>query len=120
MMRRGFWLAAGAVLGVAGYRKASRMARSVTGAAVPARMLSSGPRALSSRHEARPPVPVTTVPLTVARTTGRVRSAASFARDVREGMAEYRELHGGQLRRSLGDQRGRESGRGSQRGSIEP
>ena len=120
MMRRGFWLAAGAVLGVAGYRKAGRMARSITGAAVPAKMLSSGPRALNSSRAARPPVPVTTVPLTVARTTGRMRSAASFARDVREGMAEYRELHGRQLGNSLGDQRGRESGRGSQRGSIEP
>jgi hypothetical protein len=115
MMRRGFWLAAGAVLGVAGYRKAGRMARSITGAAVPAKMLSSGPRALNSSRAARPPVPVTTVPL-----TARMRSAASFARDVREGMAEYRELHGRQLGNSLGDQRGRESGRGSQRGSIEP
>jgi hypothetical protein len=119
-MRRGFWLAAGAVLGVAGYRKASRVARAVTGAAVPAKMLTSGPRALRSGGEVRPPVPVTTVPLTVARTTGRMRSAASFARDVREGMAEYRELHGRQLGRSLGEQRGREPGRESQRGSIEP
>jgi|HubBroStandDraft_4_1064222.scaffolds.fasta_scaffold328409_2 hypothetical protein len=114
-MRRGFWLATGAVLGVAGYRKASRIARAVTGAAVPAKMVSSGPRALNSGREARP-----AVALTVARTTGRVRSAASFARDVREGMAEYRELHGRQLGRSLGDQRGREPGRGNQRGSIEP
>ncbi len=111
MMRRGFWLAAGAVLGVAGYRKASRVARAITGAPVPGRMLSSGPRALRAADgEARPSVPV----------TARIRSAASFAHDVREGMAEYRELHGRQLGRSLGNRRDRASGRGRQRGSIEP
>jgi hypothetical protein len=110
MMRRGFWLAAGAVLGVAGYRKASRMARSVTGAAVPGRMLSSGPRALAPGGETGPPVPL----------VARLRSAASFARDVREGMAEYRELHGRRLGRSLGEQRDRMPGRDSQLGRIEP
>jgi hypothetical protein len=114
MMRRGFWLAAGAVLGVTGYRKASRLARSLTGAPVPGRMLSSGPRALRAGDEVRPPAPVT-VPV-----TARIRSAVSFARDVRDGMAEYRELHGRQLGRSLGTQRGRAPGHGSQRGSIEP
>jgi hypothetical protein len=115
MMRRGFWLAAGAVLGVAGYRKASRLARSVTGAPVPGRMLGPGSRARGAGSgEAGAPVPVT-VPM-----GARIRSAASFARDVREGMAEYRELHGRQLGRSLGKQRGRAPGRSSQRGSIEP
>jgi hypothetical protein len=116
MMRRGFWLAAGAVLGVAGYRKASRVARSfqppaITRAPVPGRMVSSSPRALrAGGGEARPPVPV----------AARIRSAASFAHDVREGMAEYRELHGRQLGRSLGNQRDRAPGRSRQRGSIEP
>ena len=32
MIRRGFWLAAGAMLGVAGYRKATRLARTITAA----------------------------------------------------------------------------------------
>jgi hypothetical protein len=31
MMRRGFWLAAGAVLGITGYRRATRLARTITG-----------------------------------------------------------------------------------------
>jgi hypothetical protein len=114
MMRRGFWLAAGAVLGVAGYRKASRVARTITGAPVPGRMLSSGPRALKAGSEARPAGPAA-VPV-----AARIRSAVGFARDVREGMAEYRELHGRRLGRSLGNQRGRAPGRSSQRGRIEP
>jgi len=110
MMRRGFWLAAGAVLGVAGYRKASRLARVITGAPVPGRMLSSGRRALGAGGEPVPQAPI----------AARARSVASFARDVREGMAEYRELHGRRLGRSLGGQRGRAPGHDRQRGSIEP
>ncbi len=31
MMRRGFWLTTGAVLGITGYRRATRLARSLTG-----------------------------------------------------------------------------------------
>ncbi len=33
MIRRGFWLATGAVLGVTGYRRATRLARMLTGQA---------------------------------------------------------------------------------------
>ena len=64
MIRRLFWMALGAVLGVSGYRKAAMMAR-----------------AMSPAH-AR------------ARAAGRLargtRATAAFARDVREGMAIYR------------------------------
>jgi hypothetical protein len=71
MIRRGFWLAAGAVLGVTGYRRASRLA-----------------------HKLRP--------ASLVQGGRQLQSAASFVRDVRDGMADYRDLHGGQFGHSLG------------------
>lgn len=102
MIRRGFWLAAGAMLGVAGYRKATRLARTITAAPVVI--------------QTRAAVPV----------THRVREAASFARDVRDGMAEYRDLHPRQLGRRLGNRSSEQpgdrapAGRGGSQGSIQP
>jgi hypothetical protein len=117
MIRRGFWLAAGAMLGVAGYRKAARLARTITaGPAVP-RVLTTAARAI----EARPIQTRAAVPL-----THRVREAASFARDVRDGMAEYRDLHPRQLGRRLGNRSSEQpgdrapAGRGGSQGSIRP
>jgi len=106
-MRRGFWLATGAVLGVTGYRKATRLARTITNAPVAPRTLAPGGRAT----EARPAVPP----------SQRIRAAASFVRDVRAGMAEYRDLHRRQLGRRL-DSRSAEPGdRGAPgRRSVEP
>jgi hypothetical protein len=102
MIRRGFWLAAGAMLGVAGYRKATRLARTITAAPVVI--------------QTRAAVPV----------THRVREAASFASDVRDGMAEYRDLHPRQLGRRLGNRSSEQpgdrapAGRGGSQGSIQP
>jgi hypothetical protein len=74
MIRRLFWLVAGALLGVTGYRRVSRLARTVT---------------LGSRRGAAP-----------AGLRGKdlaqggwARSAALFARDVREGMDLYADRH---------------------------
>jgi hypothetical protein len=142
MIRRGFWLAAGAMLGVAGYHKAARLARTITaGPAVP-RVLTTAARGIAARSiaarsidaramegramearatEARAIQTRAAVPL-----THRVREAACFARDVRDGMAEYRDLHRRQLSRRLGS---RSSGppddrapasRGGSQGSIQP
>ena len=111
MMRRGFWLAAGVLLGVTGYRKAARLARTITSAPGAPRALAPGGRAIEARAQ---------VPL-----SRRIRAAASFGRDVREGMAEYRDLHRRQLGRRL-DNRSAEpgerpaAGRSSSPGSIEP
>jgi hypothetical protein len=66
MIRRGFWLALGAVLGVTGYRRATRIARAM----VPARWQ---------------PGPGQPGPGQLAR--------AGFLRDVREGRAEYLDRH---------------------------
>jgi hypothetical protein len=72
VIRRGFWLAAGAVLGVTGYRRATRFARALAGQ----------PSAQRARTAA-----------------GGLVSAAGFAKDVRDGMAEYWDS-----RRTLGNQ----------------
>jgi hypothetical protein len=96
MIRRGFWLMAGAALGVAGYRKAGRLTRTLTG------------------QQAAPQS---------VRRSGLVegtRSAGGFVRDVRDGMADYHALRGEKLRRSLQSQRDRMLSGPSQRGPREP
>jgi hypothetical protein len=105
MIRRGFWLAAGAALGVAGYRRATRLARGLglpvdghpaAGQARRAKdarqVRGNGNLADRSRHAA--PAPPRSVIAGVA-------SAALFARDVREGMADYWSQHRGELARTL-------------------
>jgi len=53
MIRRGFWLAAGAVLGIAGYRKAARLGRALTGQARPAGSMAVLPAAARASIVAR-------------------------------------------------------------------
>jgi hypothetical protein len=88
LIRRGFWLATGAVLGVAGYRRATRLARMLS-APRPATMAPPGPRtrALPSRSQAAAGV--------LRSGASHAVAAAGFVRDVRDGMAEYRDLHRG-------------------------
>ena len=96
MIRRGFWLVAGAAIGVAGYRKATRLARTLTGQPSVARLTQGSGASVTPRP---------------ARLGTGARSAAAFVRDVRAGMADYRAEHGpaddralhdGQIGRSLG------------------
>jgi hypothetical protein len=72
MIRRLFWLIAGVLLGVTGYRRVSRLARALSPGGA------GGRRAAVS-----------------ARPQGRdlVRGAAAFAHDVREGMELYTDRH---------------------------
>jgi hypothetical protein len=79
MIRRGFWLVAGAAIGVAGYRKATRLARTLTGQPTVPRLTQG-----SAAGGASWPV----------RLASGGRSTAAFVRDVRAGMAEYRAEHG--------------------------
>jgi hypothetical protein len=95
MIRRGFWLVAGAAIGVAGYRKATRLARTLSGQSSLPRLTPGGGGA-------------SVTPWTVRVGSG-ARSTAAFVRDVRAGMTEYRvgqanggALHDGQIGRSLG------------------
>lgn len=126
MIRRGFWLTAGAVLGITGYRKATRIVRALTGQAQPGRSTAVVPTAaraslvarqtglaLPARPAARPGGRAGSVVATAA-------SAAGFVRDVREGMAEYRDLHRGELDRTLGGRSGRSSSGDSPQGHREP
>lgn len=100
MIRRGFWLVTGAVLGVTGYRKATQLARTLTGAqpAAGTRPLSvaraAASRALTGSH----------APGSVPRagSVARVASAAGFVRELRAGMTEYWDLHRGEQDRGPG------------------
>ena len=86
MIRRGFWLATGVVIGVTGYRRVSRLASALTlpraqgSRSLPGRGPTAGPRLLAPSARRR-------------SHAGRVVAAARFVRDVRDGMAEYRDLH---------------------------
>jgi hypothetical protein len=79
MMRRLFWVIVGALLGVTGYRRLRRLARAVT---------------LGGRRDTPP---------------GKAwaRSAALFARDVRDGMELYADRHPRLAGRTLEGQQAR-------------
>jgi hypothetical protein len=123
-MRRGLWLAAGAVLGVAGYRRATRMVdtlahggfrgvvppgqhrggagstgrRAVRGSATTVRAAAGRPDSAGHPTPGRP-----------ASTAAKIAATAGFVRDVRDGMAEYLELHHRELARNLGSRSNRTS-----------
>ena len=79
MIRRGFWFAAGAVAGIAGYRRASRAVRTLL---PQADLLARG--SASARRVAG------------QRGAGQQAAAgtAAFVRDVRTGMADYLDSRG--------------------------
>ena len=79
MIRRLFWMVAGALLGVSGYRRVSRLARAVTA--------SAGRR---GRGRAR---------------GDWAGSVTLFARDVRDGMELYTDRHPRLAGRTLGGQK---------------
>ena len=106
MIRRGFWVAVGAAIGVSGYRRASRVARTVFPAR-PGSALVTGPAG-----RARPAVITGRGLLAAAASAGRgTAQGVAFARDVREGVAEYLEGQGDQAGRTLDSQRGRQQAR---------
>jgi hypothetical protein len=81
MIRRGFWLTAGAVAGIYGYRRVSAVGRRLSASLNPA---SPGTGKASVAHGARLARPGA---VAVARET------ILFTRDVREGMELYRARH---------------------------
>lgn len=135
-MRRGLWLAAGAVLGVAGYRRATRMVDTLAHgglrAFVPAGQHRGGSRglvppgqqragsgsagrravhgsatAVTAAVAGRPDSTGFSTPGRPASTASKIAATAGFVRDVREGMAEYLELHHRELARNLGSRSNR-------------
>ena len=77
MIRRGFWLTAGVVTGIYGYRRVSAVGRRLSASLTPG--ASVKPQVRSARTGA----------LRLAKQTYR------FTRDVREGMELYRVAHSG-------------------------
>jgi hypothetical protein len=75
MIRRAFWLGAGAAAGIMGYRRVSAMGRKVSG-----RLTGSG---------------LTRNGLTGRRALNATRETIRFTRDVREGMDLYIARHNG-------------------------
>ena len=114
MIRRGFWLAAGAALGVAGYRRATRLAREL-GLPVDGRPVTEQTRQGDEARQVRGDGNLTRRPAP-ARPRGVITSVAAavlFVRDVREGMAEYWSQHRAELARTLGSRSDRIAASGS-------
>jgi hypothetical protein len=85
VIRRGFWLTAGAVTGIMGYRRVSAVGRRVSATLSPRATLSPG-GSLSPGGRPR---------LTRRGAVGMARETFRFARDVREGMDLYMARHSG-------------------------
>jgi hypothetical protein len=103
VIRRGFWLVLGATLGVAGYRRASRVARSLVPA--PREPVPGGRVAL------RPPQVTGAGVVAGAARAGRYAAeGAAFVRDVRDGVAEYLDRQDPEVHRTLGSQQGPRGG----------
>lgn len=89
MIRRGFWLVTGAVIGVTGYRKVTKLGRVLTGQQSAVQLSPAPARRQISATTAGADGGATTTPWPVRLAAG-ARSAAGFVRDVRDGMADYR------------------------------
>jgi hypothetical protein len=97
MIRRGFWLTAGAVTGIYGYRRVAAAGRRLSATLTPGRLAPEGTR------ERRLEGTLELAPAGArARTAGRrarrgaiaaARETYRFTRDVREGMELYRRAH---------------------------
>jgi len=93
MIRRLFWLSAGAAIGITGYRRAEALGRAASArltvpASAPAGAAEGRmPAAGSGTYGRRPR----------RSAVARVRGAVRFARDVRDGMDMYMDRHQGRL-----------------------
>ena len=102
MIRRGFWLTAGAVTGIYGYRRVSAIGRRLSASLNPAR---SGPATVQEAtsgqaarlgQEARPGQAARRAQAARRRRRGAIglaRGTFRFTRDVREGMDLYMARH---------------------------
>ena len=89
MIRRGFWLTAGAVTGIYGYRRVSALGRRVS-----ARLNSAGPAQEAGRAVSTGSPRSGASPRGVHRgVIGLARETYRFTRDVREGMDLYTARH---------------------------
>jgi hypothetical protein len=111
MIRRGFWLTAGAVTGIYGYRRVCAVGRRLSARLDPAKPVADRTRQASLARRASP---ARQASLTrQARLAGRgaigmARETFRFTRDVREGMDLYMARYSGPAGSTLGA-RGREA-----------
>lgn len=99
MTRRGFWLAVGAAGGIAGYRRAVAVGRSLSGR-LEGTALDTARKSAQARKARRGLVRGTIRFSRDARSF--TREARSFTRDVREGMDLYMARHPGREAPTLG------------------
>ena len=108
MIRRGFWLAAGAVTGIYGYRRVSAVGRRLSASlnpAEPAAALPQGARSAQSARSAQ--ITRSAQSARLARrgrrgAIGLARETYRFTRDVREGMGLYMARHSAPAGSTLG------------------
>ena len=85
MIRRAFWLGAGATAGIMGYRRVSALGRRISGRLPGTVAPSAGAEAVAVAHRTRKPL---------ARSAfGMARETIRFTRDVRAGMDIYIARH---------------------------
>jgi hypothetical protein len=99
MIRRGFWLVLGAILGVGGYRRVTRLAHALVPGA-------RGPQPGAGALARRPELTGRRVLAGAARAGRSAAEGAAFVRDVREGMAEYLDRAGQETGAAPGSQQG--------------
>ncbi|HEX9034941.1 MAG TPA: hypothetical protein VF834_24120 [Streptosporangiaceae bacterium] len=104
MIRRALWLAVGAVLGITGYRRLTRLARGLAPRGGAAPLDGAARRVVGRFTPAQLPGPPSSRPASgpAARRAGAQMLA--FARDVRAGMAEYLDARDGNMNRQSGRQ----------------
>jgi hypothetical protein len=96
VIRRGFWLAAGAVTGIYGYRRVSAAGRRLSASLNPAEPAAALPQSARSAQSARLARHGRRGAVSLARETYR------FTRDVREGMDLYMARHSAPAGSTLG------------------
>jgi len=115
MIRRGFWLAAGAAGGIYGYRRVSAIGRRLSASLNPARPSVSLAQGASLVPGARLTHEATLAPgarLVRRGAIGLARETFRFTRDVREGMELYTARHSATAGSTLG---ARDLDRGAER-----
>lgn len=118
MIRRGFWLGLGAVLGVTGYRRVTRLARTLAPAP-------REPRPAAGAGGRRAELTGRRALAGAARAGRSTAEGVAFVRDVREGMAEYLDRQGQEVGAAPGRQQGQQGqhgqhGQQGQHGQPEP
>lgn len=103
MIRRGFWLTAGAVSGIYGYRRVAAAGRRLSATLTPGRLAPEGARERTLERRLEGTLELARAGARARVTSRRARRGAivmaretyRFTRDVREGMELYRRAHPG-------------------------